>query len=84
MQPEQKKQVELETRRLNLEQERIEADREEMLLDRRARADERAIDRETQQMQSERLNEVLMNMSQSRKAIQEGFLSVLNRVLENK
>jgi hypothetical protein len=65
-----------------LEQETIAADREEMLLDRRARADEHAIDRETQQKQSERLNEVLMNMSQSQKAIHEGFLSVLNRVLE--
>jgi hypothetical protein len=67
-----------------LEQEMIEADREERNLDRRARADERVIDRETQQKQSERLNEVEMNMSQSQKAIQEGVLSVLNRVLEKK
>jgi hypothetical protein len=67
-----------------LEQEMIEADREERNLDRRARADERAIDRETQQKQSERLHEVQMNMSQSQKAIQEGVLSVLNRVLEKK
>ena len=58
----------------------IAVDREERLLYRRARADERSIDRETQQKQPERLKKVLMNMSQSQKAIQEGFLSVLNRV----
>jgi hypothetical protein len=56
-----------------LENERIAADREERLLDRQAQADERAIDRETQKQQSERLNQVLMNMSQSWKAIQEVF-----------
>jgi hypothetical protein len=56
-----------------LEKERIAADREERLLDRRAQADERAIDSETQKQQSERLNQVLMNMSQSWKAIQEVF-----------
>jgi succinylarginine dihydrolase len=65
-----------------LEQKKIAADREERLLDRQAREAERAVDREAQQKQSEGLNEVLMIMSQSQKAIQEGFLGVLNRVLE--
>jgi hypothetical protein len=60
----------------------ISADREERLLDRQARADERRIDRETQKQQSEGLDQVLINMSQSQKAIQEGFLSILTRVLE--
>jgi succinylarginine dihydrolase len=65
-----------------LEQKKIAADREERLLDRQAREAERAVDREAQQKQSEGINEVLMIMSQSQKAIQEGFLGVLNRVLE--
>jgi hypothetical protein len=78
------KQFELDSRRLSLERERIAADREERLLDRQAQADERRIDRETQKQQSEGLNQVLTNMSQSQKAIQEGFLSILNRVLEKK
>jgi hypothetical protein len=53
-------------------------------LERQAQADERRIDRETQKQQSEGLNQVLMNISQSQKAIQDGFLSFLNRVLEKK
>jgi hypothetical protein len=65
-----------------LEQKKIAADREERLLDRQAREAERAVDREAQQKQSEGINEVLMIMSESQKAIQEGFLGVLNRVLE--
>jgi hypothetical protein len=76
------KQFDLDSRRLSLEQQKIAADREERQLDRQARAAERAVDREAQQKQSEGLNEVLMLMSQSQKAIQEGFLGVLNRVLE--
>jgi hypothetical protein len=56
-----------------LERETIAADREESLLDRQPQADERRIDRETQKQQSEGLNQVLMNMSQSQKAIQEVF-----------
>jgi hypothetical protein len=67
-----------------LERERIAADREEMLLDRQAQADERRIDRETQKQQSEGLNQVLMNRFPSQKAIQEGFLRILNRVLAKK
>jgi hypothetical protein len=65
---------------MSLERERIAADREERLLDWQAQADER----ETQKQQSEGLNQVLINMSQSLKAIQEGFLSILNHVLEKK
>jgi hypothetical protein len=69
---------------LSLERGRIAADREERLLDRQALADESRIDRETQKQQWEGLHQVPMNMSQSQKTIQEGFLSILNRVLEKK
>jgi hypothetical protein len=78
------KQFELNPRRLSLERKRIAADREERLLDRQAQADESRIDRETQKQQSEGLNQLLMNMSRSQKAIQEGFLSIRNLVLEKK
>jgi hypothetical protein len=72
------KQFELDSRRLSLERERIAADRGS------ASADAPRIDRETQKQQSEGLNQVLMKTSQSQKAIQEGFLSILNCVLEKK
>jgi hypothetical protein len=78
------KQFELESRLLSLERERIAADREERLLDRQAQEYERRIDRKTQKQQSEGLNQVLMNMFQSQKVIEEGFLNILNPVQERK
>jgi hypothetical protein len=56
----------------------IATDRDEWVMDRQARADERAFDRETQRQLPERLNQVLIYMSPSQK----DFLRELNRVPE--
>jgi excinuclease UvrABC helicase subunit UvrB len=79
-----KKKDAFESKRLELEQHRIEMEREEKLLDRQARAAERAIDREVQEKQSEGLNNFLKHMADTKKAMQEGFLNVLERILDKK
>jgi hypothetical protein len=68
-----------ESQRLESEQHRIAMEREEKLLDHQARASDRAIE---QEKQSEGINTVLKHMTDTQKAMQEGFLNVLERILD--